>query len=262
MKKLLKYELTFMAKFLMIYYIITLLLAALTRLFFAVATTTFLDIVAKIFQGAFISVAITTFINVLMRYWSRFRNNFYGDEAYLTHTLPVKKGTLYASKVLGGVITMFVTLLFIIACVFLAYGTPENFEWIRNTFTSLETAFNSSLGAFVAFVCVAFVVQSLTLMTSGFLGLVIGHRFLRSKIGFSVLFGAVAYTLAQLLLLVVVLIIGAFNGEIMTMLTSNQGATIDALTTILIAGSITYFLACIGIYWLGDYFFKKGVNVD
>ena len=37
-------------------------------------------------------------LNNLMRLWARFKNNFYGDESYLTHTLPINKKTLYLSK--------------------------------------------------------------------------------------------------------------------------------------------------------------------
>ena len=68
LKKLLKYELTFMSKFLMIYYIITFSVAVLTRIFFAIATTTFLLVMAKIFQGAFVGCVISTIINVLHQY--------------------------------------------------------------------------------------------------------------------------------------------------------------------------------------------------
>ena len=35
-----------------------------------------------------------------MRMWVRFRSNFYGDESYLTHTLPIKREVLYTSKIL------------------------------------------------------------------------------------------------------------------------------------------------------------------
>lgn len=262
LKKLLKYELTFMSKFLMIYYIITIVLAGLTRLFFAIATTTFLSIIAEIFQGAFISFAVSTLINLLMRYWVRFRTNFYGDESYLTHTLPVGKRTLYASKVLGGIIAMFTTVLYLIGCVFIAYGTPENFEWIKNTLAAVETMLNSSVGGLIAGVCVLVLIQAIMLLSSGYLGLVIGHRFNGGRIGKSVLFGAIAYVLAQMFFVVVMCIYGCFDNAIMQVLTMNQAVAVSTLMTMVIMGIVVYAIASVAIYFIGNFIFGKGVNVD
>ena len=46
-------------------------------------------------------VAFNIIINNVLRFWVRFRQTMYGDESYLTHTLPVEKNTLYASKMLS-----------------------------------------------------------------------------------------------------------------------------------------------------------------
>ena len=46
-------------------------------------------------------------INNLMRTWVRFRHNLYGDESYLTHTLPVERKTIYLSKFITSIILVF-----------------------------------------------------------------------------------------------------------------------------------------------------------
>ncbi|MBQ8428277.1 MAG: hypothetical protein IJX18_03380 [Clostridia bacterium] len=262
LKKLLKYELTFMGKFLIIYYAITLSLALLTRLFFAIDTTTFLNILAEIFSGAHISFLISTLINVLMRYWVRFRRNFYADESYLTHTLPIEKRTQYAAKVLGGIITMSVTVMFLIGCVLIAYGTTENFEFLKNTLGAAESALEAPLGGLIALVAIVFLLECMHIQQAGFLGTVLGHRKQNAKIGFSVLFAIVVYLAAQVLMVISIVIVGLFNESIMQLLTSNQLPTVEALTTLLIVAIVFYALTIAATYIIGEKFFEKGVNVD
>ena len=59
-------------------------------------------------SGTAISMMFSIVINNLMRLWVRFKNNFYGDESYLTHTLPIDKKTLYLSKTFLSVQTFFI----------------------------------------------------------------------------------------------------------------------------------------------------------
>ena len=54
--------------------------------------TTILD---KIMSGAFISLSISVIITCLIRIWVRFNVTLYKDESYLTHTLPIKRETIY-----------------------------------------------------------------------------------------------------------------------------------------------------------------------
>ena len=246
----------------MIYYIITFILAGLTRLFFAINTTMFLGIVAQVFQGAFISFAVSTLINILMRYWVRFRNNFYGDESYLTHTLPIEKDVQYAAKVIGAIVTMCATVIFLLACVLLAYGTPENFTALKNTFAGIEGALNAPIGVLLTFMGAVVLLQMVYLFLCGFVGLLIGHKFERSRIGFSVLFGAVVYVAAQILLVIAMFVAGAFNEGIWQLMISSQPPSSGALTAMLIVVTIVYLLATVAVYFVGNKIFKQGVNVD
>ena len=58
-----------------------------------------MNIIGEICQGAMFSMMISAIINNLMRMWVRFKQNLYGDESYLTHTLPVTKASIYLSKI-------------------------------------------------------------------------------------------------------------------------------------------------------------------
>lgn len=48
-----------------------------------------------------------------------------------THTLPVKNGTIFLSKVLTGIILMLLSFAIILACIVIAYGTKANFEFVK-----------------------------------------------------------------------------------------------------------------------------------
>lgn len=59
---------------------------------------TIILVLHTVFYNAIICFLIGLFINSAMRIWQRFKNNFYGDEAYLTHTLPIRRQTLWGEK--------------------------------------------------------------------------------------------------------------------------------------------------------------------
>ena len=66
-----------------------------------------------------------------MRCWARFTKNIYGDESYLTHTLPIEKKTIFISKYLTSIITMLASTAVILIVLFIAYYSKENIEWLK-----------------------------------------------------------------------------------------------------------------------------------
>ena len=98
LKKLLKYELASIFKFLIIFYSLALFFALLSRIFLNIENSFIMYVIGEICRGASISMMFSIIINNLMRLWVRFKNNLYGDESYLTHTLPVSKKTIFFSS--------------------------------------------------------------------------------------------------------------------------------------------------------------------
>jgi len=132
LKKLIKYDLVSIFKFLLIFYSLAIVFSILTRMFFAIEDSTMMNIIAHICSGATISMIANILINNIMRLWIRFKQNLYGDESYLTHTLPVNKNTLYLSKILTSIITLFTSFLVIGITIFIAYYSKEFVELIKN----------------------------------------------------------------------------------------------------------------------------------
>ena len=93
------------------------------------------------------SIATVIFIGI------RFYRNFYTDEGYLTFTLPVKRSTLFFSKVLSGTIFLASTSLVVIVSFVLALlmvpssmqdSTPVLFEVLGFLWSMIESIFESA----------------------------------------------------------------------------------------------------------------------
>ena len=125
LKKLLKYDIKSINKVLVVFYCLSLFFALLTRLFLYIDNSFIMSVIGKICSGTTIAMIFNIIINNLMRSWVRFKSNFYGDESYLTHTLPVNKKTLYLSKFLTSIITLFFSMLVICFSLFIAYYSKE-----------------------------------------------------------------------------------------------------------------------------------------
>jgi hypothetical protein len=92
-----------------------------------------MDVIVTLFGGAgaalgFIAMAACLVVSLILVYWRTY-THFYTDEGYLTFTLPVKRSTLYLSKVITAAIVEFSTgLLFVlgIAIILLVAPPTEN----------------------------------------------------------------------------------------------------------------------------------------
>ena len=260
LKKLLKYDLKWVFKVVIVFYLLALFFAVLTRLFFGMNNSFMMNIVAQICSGTTISMIVSIIINNIMRLWVRFKNNFYGDESYLTHTLPVEKKTLYISSI----ITLFTSTFVILLTLFVAYYSKENMEMVNNLLLSIASSYDFSTMGLVVVLFILLFLEFLNLLQSGYTGIILGHKFNSGKIGFSVLFGFITYIVTQLLVLLIVYILGLFNGNIMNLfLTTNLDViNISVIKTIVLFAILIYLLLFVVVYIVNFKLFKKGVNVE
>ena len=99
--RLMKYDIKKMTKILIIMYIISLGLACVTRLINIGKNIQAIFIIGQVFTGLTYSAIVNVLVNTFVHILKVFINNFYKDESYLTHTLPIKKSKLLLSKYLG-----------------------------------------------------------------------------------------------------------------------------------------------------------------
>lgn len=262
LKKLLKYDLLNVYKVLVVFYILAIIFAGFTRIFLNINNSTIFNIIGQICSGICISMIFNIIINNIMRVWVRFSKNLYGDESYLTHTLPVNKKTIYLSKFLTSIITMFTSVIMIILSVFIAYYSKENLEFVRNLLTSIANIYDSTVVNFLLVTFFVFFLELTVLLQAGYTGLILGNKMNNNKLLFSILFGFISYIVTQVFTLILIFIAGIFNQEIMNLFMTNEIANLEMLNVIMYL-AIAIYLLCIIIYYFIDIkIFNKGVNVD
>jgi len=262
LKKLLKYDLQNIFKFLIIFYSIALFFGILTRIFLSIEDSFILNIIGQICSGVTISMFFNIIINNLMRLWIRFKNNFYGDESYLTHTLPIDKKTLYLSKSLASIISVFTSIIVIGLTLFIAYYSKENIQIIKNILMPLVNAYDSTIVTILLAFLFIFFLEFANALQVGYTGIILGHKMNNYKTGYSILYGFLTYGIIQVFVVLVIFIISLFNSDLMNLFITNEMINIDMVKFIIYLAIFIYTITLIVNYFINLRLFKKGVNVD
>ena len=261
--KLLKYDLKYMIKNMSVFYILAIFFATTTRLLNNIDQSVIVGIIAKISLGTMVAMLFNILINTMIRSWIRFRDSLYKDESYLTHTLPVTKNDLYNSKFLQALIFFFVGFLFIIASLFIAFYSKENWVVITNYIRKITIGLNMKTAFFVAITLVLIFLEVFNAIQCGFLGITLGHRRNNGKIGFSVIFGFIIYLLAQTIILGLVFVYGFFDSTVMELFkTAQVNIDVDAFKLLAVMSAALYIFIILIMYLLCKAVLNKGVNVE
>ena len=260
--KLLKYDLKWVYKVLIVFYVLGIMFSILGRAFTEIENSVIFNIVGEIFRGTAVTMVVNVLINNLMRVWARFTRNLYKDESYLTHTLPVEKKTIYLSKVLSAIITMVTSAVIIVICLAICYYSPENIDFLKTALEFVATTYNSTVVEFLLIVSVLIALELIYTMLAGFIGIILGHKSNNKKMMKSILYGFITYMSTQVLTIVLLFIIGLFNPDIMNLFNTTEMINIDIIKTIMYIGIVIYSVYIIAYYIIGKKLFEKGVNVD
>ena len=213
--KLLKYDLKYMIKNMSIFYILAIFFSITTRILFSFNQTFIINIISQISVGCMFAMLVNILINTMMRSWVRFRDSIYKDESYLTHTLPVSKKDIYNSKFIQTLIFFIVSFIVILISLFIAYYTKDRWILLKKFINTITTGLEFNTMLFVMSMIVIIFLEVFNAIQCGFLGIILGYKKNNKKIGYSVLFGFIAYLFSQSLVLFLVFIVGLFNSNIM-----------------------------------------------
>ena len=262
LSKLLKYDLKYMIKNMIVFYILTIFFAVTTRILFSLNQTIIVNILGQISVGCMFSMLVNILINTMMRSWIRFRDSIYKDEAYLTHTLPVSKNDIYNSKFIQTLIFFIVGFLVILLSLFIAYYTKDRWIMLKDLISTITTGLEFNITLFVISFIVIIFLEVFNAIQCGFLGIILGYKKNNNKVGLSVLFGFMVYLLSQGIVLLLLFIVGLFNSSIMNLFTSNILLDTDSFKSLIILTIIIYLLIIILINILCKKEFNKGVNIE
>lgn len=262
LKKLLKYDLKWTYKALVVFYILAIIFSILGRVFREIENSLIFNIIGQILTGASIAMIINMLINNLIRVWVRFIRNIYKDESYLTHTLPVEKKNIYLSKILSAIITMFTSMTLIIICLLISYYSKANIEWLKNAIEFMADAYDSTVVSFIVTVTITLFAEILFALISGYLGIILAHKSNNMRIIKSVIYGFIAYMAASTFSIVGIYIIGLFNPDVMNLFNTVEMLDVNAIKTVLYGGIVMYTAYIVLYYFIGKRQFEKGVNVE
>lgn len=260
--KLLKYDLKWIYKAPIVFYILSIIFAILSRLTSLVENSLLFSIISSICSGVMIGMLVSSLINALMRSWARLVRNFYQDESYLTHTLPIQRKTLYLSKVISGLTTIFTTVLIAILSLFIAYYSKENLDILKNTLNLAATTYNTTVINLLLIISLVFFLEVSFMLLCGYTGIIKGHQKNHNKIVKSIIYGLIYYFTFQILTLLIIFLIGLINPSVMNIINTTQMINFQAMKIIMYAGIIIYIIYNTFFYLLSNYFLKQGINVD
>jgi len=261
LNKLLKYDLKWCYKPLLVFYILAIFFSIIVRIVESFEASLIILIIDKICCGIVIAMIINILINCFMRNWARFVKNIYKDESYLTHTLPVSKNNLYLSKVLTAIITLFTSLIVIAICLAIATLNKETFIMLKDNLEQSAIYFNSSVFSLISVMIITIFFEFLFIMMSGILGIIIGHKSNNLKVVKSIVIGFFIYIMLSSLSLGILFIIGFLNPDIKSIF-NNIEVSSNALKSMMIIGSSVYVIYNIGIYFASNKILNKGVDID
>ena len=260
--KILKYDLKWVYKLIVIFYTLAFIFSVIGRVFGEIENSLVCDIISKICFGTAISMVVSSLINSLMRLWARFVRNVYKDESYLTHTLPVEKRDIYASKVISGIICIFTTMIVVVICLGICYYSEANMEVLKGLLELAASTYNTTVLKLLLLVIFVIFLEVVYILLTGYVGIILGHKSNSGKMIKSIVIGFVLYLAFQTLTLGLMGIYGLFNPDIMNLLNTTDIINIEAIKSVMYAGIGLYVIYSVILYIIGQRELNKGVNVE
>ena len=207
--KLLKYDFKSLFKSLIPIYLISFLLALITRIFgFASDKISLLEYPVGLVKALciimIIGVPIATFILSVVRYY----NNMVKDEGYLTHTLPVKKSNLVLSKLIVSTIAMGVSVIVSIATVFLAFNIGDSFFTVMGELIEKINEYDKWI---ILIIFISVIISYISNMLLIYTSISLGQKHNGNKAVYSVIYGIVIYNVTQIVSALVLFVPAVFN---------------------------------------------------
>lgn len=260
--KLLKYDLKYIISGMVGMYVVALIFAVITRIFGIFDKSAIMDTLTMITGMVTLILLIGVLLLNMIRVWTRFLKNMYGDESYLTHTLPVEKSTIYKSKFLAAVISMSASMVVVLVAVFTAWYSEAGIDKMKAGLTGLADIYDSTaVGMVLMFIFVLFL-QETFVIQCGYTGVLAGFRADNRRIERTIAFGIISYMVSGLTAIIILLICALFNDSLMQLFKTNEMQDMRLFKQI-ITGASVYYAVVLGIFYMINLkLLKKGVNVD
>ena len=258
--KLLKYDIKKMTRILVYMYAVSVVLAVITRLINIRDDIQAIRILGMVFAGCTYSAIGNVVVNTFVHIIDVFIKNFYKDESYLTHTLPISKNKLLASKYIASLIVIVASVAVSFVSLFIVLYSKSFIDGIKMFVEATVSGFNISIGLFITLVILLLASQICCLITMAFTAIVKANSYNSKRVIKGVLWFVGFYFAAMLLNVLTAVLYFAISGNLTELLAQvlSQKAFISIFVIVLInyvIYSVLFYIACNRI-------FNKGVNID
>ncbi len=262
LNKIIKYDFKSMSKKISSFYIIAFSFAIATALSRLLPESTFSIILSSVLSGTTISFAVASLlINTAIRIWFNFRSSVFGDEAYLTHTLPVTKTEIFFGKVISSTLIMLVGIAVGILALFITYVGSDVLTKVFETLDIFANLFGVSGWLLVLIFSVLILLETFCVMFVGFLGIIIGHSYETNKPLKSFVVGLTIYVGTQITAVLFMLFAGIFNHDVFKIFSSTEFYP-NVIILLAVFGIFGYVVNIIILLFCGNKALNAGVNVE
>lgn len=155
-----------------------------------------------------------TFFISVMRYYK----NLYSDEGYLTHTLPVKSGSLLFSKVLSSCLFIILSVIVSFVSIMIVFGFNDVLDILKKGLEFFSLCFDVSIVTVLIFAISLILLSYICYILMAYAGISLGNMHSKNKIMFSVIYTVVLYYVSQILGILLMGIMFLINPDIMSQL--------------------------------------------
>ena len=260
--KLLKYDLKWIYKVVVVFYVLSLIFSCIGRALSYIENSVIFSIVSQFSLGIAVAMMISSLINCVLRLWVRFIKNIYKDESYLTHTLPIEKKTIYTSKIISALISVITTGVIIIISLFICFYSEGNIEALKSILEIAASSYNTTVMNLVLLIALVLIMQVIFIVMVGYTAIILGHKSNKNKMVKTLVIGFGLYFLTQILSLAVIFIFGLLNPDIMNLINTTSEINVGILKVLMYLAIGIYVVYNAFYYILGKKQFEKGVNVE
>ena len=258
--KLMKHDIKKISKILVILYGISLGLAGLTRLINIGKKIQAIAIIGGVFAGLTYSAIGSVLVNTFVHIIRVFTVDFYKDESYLTHTLPIKKGKLLLSKYLSSLFVTFCSVAVCFLSLFTLFYSPKLMLILKLLIAKTVAGYNMPSWLFLTLIVAIIFTQICAIITMSFTAIIKANTYNHKRILKGLLWFALFYFGSMFAVVFVAIVTLAIQGNL-SQLVASQMNNVSFISIIVIA-LLVYVLCAIAFYFLSKKMFEKGVNVD
>ena len=259
LSKLLKYDFKSLSKTIFPIYLVSLLLALLTRgvnmladkfNVFSIPS----GFISAIFVIVLIAIPIMTFVFTILKFYQ----NLIKDEGYLMHTLPVSKHSLILSKTISS--TTFILLSFIMSILFLFVGVYG--IWFDSSLLSFIGKLLKEVNSvFILLIILSTLISVIFNQVMIYASIALGQKH-NNKIMYSIIYGVVLYNVTQIISLVILIPVMFLDSNYQQYINATTISDFALINGYLLFAFILSVLFTVGYYILTVKVLDKKLNLE